>query len=514
MLVWRVVAIVLAMIGAVPSAFGQGGVLRIGVPAVPSELDPATALEGPVPLIARQVFDTLVQYAAGSSDIEPGLAAQWSVSRDGLVWSFRLRPGTNFHDGTPLAAQHVVESLHREIVPGHSQAPAGDPVVARLLRGQPGIIREVRAKDPRTVDVVLSQPYAPLLTILAHPVFSIVLPSGGGNRWQGTGPFGIVEIAPGRMVLEARPNYWGRRPRVTRLAFVEVADDAQPAATMGPQGLDVLFPRGAPQRTTGAVSHPGWRIGYLSLQTEKDPFRRVKVRQGVATALDPVLIAMALGPVATPLQSFLPRGVWARRDGPPLMTADPDRAKRMFSEAGLGAGSAATLLISEARHPIDQTKLAEAVRASLTAAGLAVSIKAAPAETALTLMQTGEHQMALTEASIEAGDPHFLLYPTASTEGTAKGSGATNVSFYRNQRLDDLLIRASQLFFRPERERLYIRAQTMLAEDVPWIPIYVRLVWAVARPEVKDLRLHPSGSPRLDRIWIESQATIPPAPGN
>ncbi|PYO51731.1 MAG: hypothetical protein DMD83_27165, partial [Candidatus Rokuibacteriota bacterium] len=88
---------------------------------------------------------------------------------------------------------------------------------------------------------------------------------------------------------------------------------------------------------------------------------------------------------------------------------------------------------------------------------------------------------------------------------------AVNFSFYRNSRLDDLLIRASQLFFRPERERLYVRAQAVLAEELPWIPIYVRLHWAVARPEVRDLRLHPSGSPRLDRVWLESQPT-PPAP--
>ena len=84
-----------------------------------------------------------------------------------------------------------------------------------------------------------------------------------------------------------------------------------------------------------------------------------------------------------------------------------------------------------------------------------------------------------------------------------KGPGAVNYSFYRNTRLDDLLIRASQLSFRPERDRLYLRAQAILAEDMPWLPIYTRLHWVVARPEVKGLRLHPSGSPRLDRVWLE-----------
>ena len=99
---------------ALPADAGaQGGVLRVGLPSIPSSLDPATALHGPLCVIARQIFDTLVQYRVGNSDIEPGLAAQWSVSRDGLTWTFRLREGVRFHDGTMLTAQHVVASLER-----------------------------------------------------------------------------------------------------------------------------------------------------------------------------------------------------------------------------------------------------------------------------------------------------------------------------------------------------------------------------------------------------------------
>jgi ABC-type transport system substrate-binding protein len=119
--------------------------------------------------------------------------------------------------------------------------------------------------------------------------------------------------------------------------------------------------------------------------------------------------------------------------------------------------------------------------------------------------------MALLEARVEAGDPHFLLYPLSSSEGAGKGASATNLSFYRNRSLDDLLIRASQISFRPERQRLYARAQSILAEEVPWIPLYVRMHWAAVRPEVRNLRLHPSGNPRLDRVWVD-QALAPASP--
>src|SRR5206468_1235673 len=319
--------------------------------------------------------------------------------------------GVSFHDGTPLSARHVVDSLQRGIVPGHPQSPGGDGVLARLLRGMPGVIREVRARDPRTVDIVLTQPYAPLLTTLAHPALSVVLPAAGGeggNRWQGTGPFSITEIGPGRIVLEAQAAHWGRRARLARIVFIESADEAQAEAAVSAQSLDVLFPAGVPPRLGGTLSIPSWRIGYVALQTEKEPFKRLKARRALA------------------------------------------------------------------------------------AAGLAVTIQTESPESALSLMQAGEHQMALAEARVEAGDPHFLLYPLSASEGAAKGPSAVNFSFYRNSRLDDLLIRASQLSFRPERERLYVRTQAVLAEELPWIPIYRRLQWAGVRPEARDPPRHPS----------------------
>ena len=149
-------------------AWAQGGTLRVGLPSVATRLDPATALEGPVSVIARQMFDTLVQYREVTSDIEPGLATQWSVSRDGLVWTFRLRDGVRFHDGTVLTAQHVVESLDRVLQPNAPHAPTPN-AAARLVRGTPGVVKEVRAVDPRTVQISLLLPYAPLPAVPGPP---------------------------------------------------------------------------------------------------------------------------------------------------------------------------------------------------------------------------------------------------------------------------------------------------------------------------------------------------------
>ncbi|HET6372345.1 MAG TPA: ABC transporter substrate-binding protein, partial [Candidatus Polarisedimenticolia bacterium] len=165
--------------------------LRVGVVGLPTSFDPLAALEGAGPLVWRQVFDTLVAYRESSTDIEPALALRWAVSRDGLVWSFTLREGARFHDGTPLTAREAAASFERWIKP-ETRPGGGAPVWATLLRGVPGVVKDVRAVDARTLQFVLVQPYAPLLTVLAHPGFGIIRSatlSDGSATLIGSGPY-------------------------------------------------------------------------------------------------------------------------------------------------------------------------------------------------------------------------------------------------------------------------------------------------------------------------------------
>src|SRR4026207_1035031 len=119
------------------------------------------------------MFDTLVQYRDASSDIEPGLATQWSVSRDGLASTFRLRDGGGVPGGTPPPGPHG--GVARAIHPHARQAPNPRAAAPRLVRGTPGVIKGIRAGDARTVQIGLLLPYAPLPAVLAHPAFSLRL---------------------------------------------------------------------------------------------------------------------------------------------------------------------------------------------------------------------------------------------------------------------------------------------------------------------------------------------------
>lgn len=482
--------------------------IRIGMPGLPTAVDLGTALEGAGPLIARQVFDTLVAYREASTDIEPALATRWTVSRDGLVWSFTLRDNVRFHDGKALTAGEAVASLERPLKIGTRPAST---VWAALLRGAPGVVKEVRAADSRTVQFVLTQPYAPLLTVLAHPGFSLareVTGADGSAQLVGTGPYRVAEIGPGRVVLEAVTDSWRGPPRMERLVFLDVGTDDHAEAEFDAGTLDVWFPPGPPRRSQGALSIPGPRVGYLAFQTEREPFSRKQIRQAIAAAIDPAVLGLALGASAVPLQSYLPPGVWGRREGFPILGGTRQTVASLLKAGQWPAGFTPTLLAPAETDPVDLTLVAEALRLSLESAEIPVQVRLESPEVAAQARAAGDHEMTLAEASLVGGDPHLFLYPLSTSEGAVKGQLPFNISFYRNPRLDDVLIRASQLAFRPERQRLYHRAQAVLAAEMPWLPLYARLLWAVARPEVRGLRLHPSGFHRLSTVGLE------PPPGS
>lgn len=514
---WAV--LVVGLLAVAPSgsreAEAASGELRIGVPRLPATLDPGGAPGAHDLMVFRHLYQGLVEFG-DRGDIEPALATHWVVSRDGLTWTFRLRPDVRFPNGVLLTADIVVAALSRHLGPDE---PAGReaPPWSRISRGPTAIVRKVRLGEAGTVQIQLGQPFSPLLALLAHPAFAIVVTQNDSEvPFLGTGPYRVFERRPGRLVLEADPATRTELPGAARMVFLEMADDAAGLAELGPRGgLDVYFPQEAP--AWGAIglqvlSAPSWQTGLLALRSGQGLLDKKPARQAVAHGLDPALLRAALGRWAIPHGAYLPPGAWGARPAP-APAHDPARARRLLGRPA-GGDAALTLLAPEARSGPDTLRLAEAIRLSLAVAGVKLEIRAESPESYVQALRQGEGNLALFETALEVNDPHFVFQPLVASEAAAPGS-ATNVAFYRSPVVDGILLRASQLAFRPERLRLYQRLQAHLAEELPYIPLYARLQWAVARPTVRNLRLDPGGRHRLDRAWVDASAepgTPPPPP--
>jgi peptide/nickel transport system substrate-binding protein len=510
-----VLALSLVLGGPAPGAAEPAGEVRVGVVRLSDALDPTTVVAGPALVVMRQLYRGLVEVSE-RGDLEPGLASQWSVSRDGLTWTFRLRSDVQFHNGAPVTPEAVVASLGRHL---REPTAGGEspPGWSRLFRGPAALIRDVRPGDPGSVQIQLSQPFSPLLGLLAHPALVIaVTQSDSPVPFLGTGPYRVAERTPGRLVLEAVTPIAGSGAKTARLVFQEM-DDASVPAALGPRGaLDVHFPQSPPAWTglgLQTLSAPRWQLGLLALRTADGVLARKPVRQAVALGLDPALVGAALGRWARPWRSYLPPGAWALHELP-APTHDPARARRLLASARITSPTL-TLLAGDVPGAPDPGPLTEAIRLSLAVAGVKVQVRQPAADTYREALRAGETELALLEIALDIDDPHFGLRPLIASDAAARGS-ATNVALYRNTVVDDLLLRGSQFAFRPERARLYQRLQALVADDLPYIPLYVRLQWAVARPGLRGLRLDPVGRHRLDRVWldgpVEAAAPPPPAP--
>ncbi len=483
------------------------GELHVGVPFVPVSLDPAEATAPSQVLAMRLLYEGLVAFG-DRGEIEPALATAWTVSRDGLVWTFRLRPDVHLHDGTPLGLDDVVAALGERI--SADEPPARVPTWVRPFRGASRLVREIRRGEGGSVQIVLGQPYAPILALLAHPALGVAV-SRGGNARVGTGPYRALELSPERLVLEAARSWRGEPPASGRLTLHAMADDAAALGGFGSGGALHAALVSAPPAWAAVglqvISAPTWRVGLLALRTERGLTSRKAVRQAVALALDPGQIHPALGRWAEPHSGWLPPGGWASRDTGPL-PFDLARARRLLAQVG-PIDPSLTLLAPDQVSGPEAAGIAEAVRVSLGAAGLRVRVRLEAPDAAGLAARQGAAELILHEETMEVNDPDFFLRPLLATDATTLGS-ATNVAFLRSPLIDGMLARASQLGFRPERLRIYHRLQGLLADELPYVPLYVRLQWMVVRPDVRGARLDPGGLHRLERMWIEPPPAPPP----
>ena len=219
------------------------------------------------------------------------------------------------------------------------------------------------------------------------------------------------------------------------------------------------------------VSGPTWRIGLLALRADRGLTSRKTVRQAVALALDPGLLRPALGQWAVPHAAWLPPGAWAVRDAGPLLF-DAARARRLLAQVA-PIDPTMTLLASDQVSGPEAAAIADAIRVSLGAPGFRVRVRLEPPDAAEAAARQGNAELTLHEETLDVNDPDLFLRRLLGTDGATPGT-ATNVAFFRSPLVDGMLSRAGQLGFRPERLRIYQRLQALLAEELPYVPLYVR----------------------------------------
>lgn len=466
------------------------------------------------------IFDTLITYDEHTTDRVPGLATSWETSADGLRWTFHLREGVRFHDGTPFDADAVVFTFERLIRDDHPE------VHSSMIPYRPDYrdIVAVRAIDRLTVEFELARPSAVFEANLAMFPASIVSPTAvkqQGKRFGthpvGTGPFRFSRWSRDQeLVLEANENYWGGKPGVRRVVFVPILESAVAARQL--ERGDVHMVDHLPPADLATMSRvprvtveeaTGMNVAYLSMQNDKPPLDHPKVRQAIAHAIDKRrLIEVAYSGQATPAVNPVPRDMWGWHAGIEDRAFDVERAKQLLAEAqaerGFELPLKLDLFVMGSARPYMQQPLETAVfiKESLRAIGIEARIVVNEISQHFQRLSRGEHQLALAGWSSDNADPDNFLYALLDPDNI-NDSGGNNISRYRNPEVHRLLLAGKQELDRARRAEIYRQAQELIFADVPLVPLVHTNIAVAERSRVKDYILHPTGLVRLRKVHLE-----------
>ncbi|WP_185804576.1 ABC transporter substrate-binding protein [Pontivivens nitratireducens] len=505
-------ATALALAAGTGSAQTPDDVLIVGQIAEPQALDPAAVTAVNDFRILMNMYDGLVRYKDGTLEVEPALASEWSISEDGTVYTFTLREGVTFHDGSAFDAEAVKFNFDRMLDEEHPYHDTGPFPLAFFFSA----VQDVAVIDAQTVQFTLNAPYAPFLTNLAYPTGLIVSPAAVrehgadfGRNPSGTGAFTFDEWRSNEaVVVQANPDYWDGAPELQTVVFRPITDANTRTAEMLAGGIDLMVevpPVALSEFQGDAFSvheQAGPHVWFLILNAKEGPFADVRVRQAANYAVNKQAIVddvlegtaeVAAGPIP-------PAFAWAYNEELAPYPYDPDRARELIAEAG-AEGSELTFYVTEGGSGmLDPVAMGTAIQADLQAVGFDVTIETYEWNTFLGNVNPGlEGKADMAEMAWMTNDPDTLPFLALRTEAWPD-QGGFNSGYYSNPEVDALLEAARVETDQDERARLYREMQVIVHEDAPWVFVANWKQNAVTSDRVEDFSLQPSFFLLLDDV--------------
>ena len=471
------------------------------------KLDPADVDDGESINVLVNICEGLVRFKTGSAEIEPCLATSWTNSPDGLTYRFTLRQGVKFHDGTPLDANAALFSFQRQMDTNH---PAHfKNATFAYWSAMYNMLDSVKAIDAGTLEFRLKEPHAPFLANLAIFPANLISPKTTDQQHPiGTGPFRFIEWKPNESItLASNRDYWGGAPKIERVVYKVVPDSATRLIQLQTgqiQAMDGVDPNDLPiiekDKSLKLITAPGLNVCYLSFNCEKITDKNL--RRAIAGAVNKLdLITGVYRGMATvaknPLPPFLPG----------YNEAIPERPAASISN--LKSPLRLEVMTNPRPYLPNPTRAAEMIKADLAKAGIPIDI--VPNEWGSHLARTshGEHEMALMGWVGDNGDADNFLYVLLDKDTATLGS-ALNICFWKNDAYHDLMIAARRELDSGKRAELYRKAQEIVYDECPMVPLAHAQLLLACRANVEGLHREFNG----DIIFRDATIGTPSSPSH
>jgi len=479
---------------------------------------------------ADVLMNRLVEYDAVSHKLQPGLAASWQVSSDGLSYTFKLRPGVAFHTtdyfkpSRKLNADDVVFTFQRMLNPEHpwyKTAANGYPHAQSMQL--PKLIKAVSKVDDNTVRFELNYPESTFLSTLSMGFASIYsaeyaaqLQAAGkqaelNSRPVGTGPFILRSFQKDSVVrYAANPSYWGGKVKLPALVYAITPDatvrvqklkagECQLALSAKPQ--DVLAVKDDDQ--IRVLQTPAFMTAFVALNTQHKPFDNALVRQAVNLAFDKnTYLKTVFDGTATAATLPYPPNTWSYNKSVKPYPQDVARARKLLAQAGYANGFDTTLWVRPSSSTLNPNPKAgaELLQADLAKVGIKAQIKVIEWGELIKRGKAGEHDMLFMGWAGDNGDPDNFLTPQFSCAAVQSG---TNFARYCDPKLDKLIADGKKTSDFAQRSKLYQQAQKLISDQALWLPLAHPTAYVLERKNVSGFAANPFGRVSFATVSVQ-----------
>ncbi|XAH22595.1 glutathione ABC transporter substrate-binding protein GsiB [Xylophilus sp. GW821-FHT01B05] len=499
-----------ALAASVNVLAAQDVVLAIG--GQPETLDPYNTNTTLTTAVTKTFYEGLFQF---DKDLkaQPVLASGYEVSKDGLVYTIKLRTGVKFHDGTDFNAEAVKFVLERVLDQNN-----------KLLRyNQFNRVSKVEAVNPGTVRITLKEPFGPFINSLAHASAAMISPTAlkkWGNKDiafhpVGTGPFEFVEWKQTESIKGKKfDGYWKKGyPKVDSVTWKPVLENNTRAAMLQTGEADFAYPVPFEQAELlkknaklDVVATPSIIVNFLAFNMLQKPYDNAKVREAIGYAINKDALAkVAFGGYAFPSVGVVPQGIQFAEKMEPI-PYDVKKAKQLLTEAGYPNGFESTLW--SAYNTTSAQKTIQFVQQQLAQIGIKLQVQALEVGQRAEWVDswpdpaTAKVRMYYTRWSSSTGEADWALRPLFASEAWAPK--LNNMSFYKNDVVDSSIAKALVTVDDNERATLYKTAQEQIRKDLPRIPMVTDLNLSAHGKRLSGVYVMPDGNINADSISVSN----------
>jgi dipeptide transport system substrate-binding protein len=478
---------------------------------------------------SKTIFNRLVEFKQGTTEVIPALAESWDVSEDGLVYTFKLRQEVAFHttkDFTPTRsfnADDVIFSFDRQ---GNAENPyhkiSGGSYEYYNAMSMGSLIKEINKIDEYTVQFVLNQPEAPFIANLAMDFASIMsaeqakvfLEKGMAAQLDvmpsGTGPFALQQYQKDSLIRYAgNADYWDGAPAIDRLVFSITPDASVRFAKLQNNECQIMaFPNPSDRKmmeedkNINLLSQEGLNIGYLAFNVDKKPFDDVRVRQALNMAVNkPAIIDAVFNGSGKAATNPIPPTMWSYNTDIKDYEFNLVKAKALLAEAGYPDGFETNIWAMPVQRPYNPNarRMAEIMQSDWAKVGVKAKIVTFEWGEYLKRASKGEHDTILLGWTGDNGDPDNFLAVLLGCDAV----GGANRSMWCNAEFDALVKEAKTTADQAVRTDLYEKAQVIFKQQAPWATIAHSVVFEPVRKEVKGYVIDPLGGHNFYGVSLE-----------